>query len=101
MLVTLLLVGLPLLDLLLLGKRGEDLLPKVRDWMTNNSWVISEIVLVFFLALTISSLFSWRETAGRADEGWLAEGGQEQIRGDLFGRAEQDQQSGSLPSGSA
>jgi hypothetical protein len=57
-LVTLLLVGLPLLDLLLLGKRGEDLLPKVRDWMTNNSWVISEIVLVFFLALTISSLFS-------------------------------------------
>jgi hypothetical protein len=27
---------LPLIDLLL-GKRGEDLLPKVRDWMTNNS----------------------------------------------------------------
>ena len=49
-LVTLLLVGLPLIDLLLLGKRGEDLLPKVRDWMTNNSWVISEIVIVFFLA---------------------------------------------------
>jgi threonine/homoserine/homoserine lactone efflux protein len=57
-LVTLLLVGLPLIDLLLLGKRAEVLLPKVRDWMTNNSWVISEIVLVFFLALTISSLFS-------------------------------------------
>ena len=37
-LVTLLLVGLPLIDLLLLGKRGEDLLPKVRDWMTDNSW---------------------------------------------------------------
>lgn len=57
-LVTLLLVGLPLIDLLLLGKRGEDLLPKVRDWMTSNSWVISEIVIVFFLALTISGLFS-------------------------------------------
>jgi threonine/homoserine/homoserine lactone efflux protein len=57
-LVTLLLVGLPLIDLLLLGKRGEDLLPKVRDWMTNNSWVISEIVIVFFLALSIPSLFS-------------------------------------------
>jgi threonine/homoserine/homoserine lactone efflux protein len=57
-LVTLLLVGLPLIDLLLLGKRGEDLLPKVRDWMTNNSWVISEIVLVLFLALTVSSLFN-------------------------------------------
>jgi hypothetical protein len=57
-LVTLLLVSLPLMDLLLLGKRGEDLLPKVRDWMTNNSWVISEIVIAFFLALTISSLLS-------------------------------------------
>ena len=57
-LVTLLLVGLPLIDLLLLGKRGEDLLPKVRDWMTNNSWVISETVLVFFLALTIYGLFN-------------------------------------------
>jgi hypothetical protein len=28
----------------------------VRDWMTNNSWVISKIVIAFFLALTISSL---------------------------------------------
>jgi threonine/homoserine/homoserine lactone efflux protein len=58
LLVTLLLVGLPLIDLLLLGKRAEVLLPRVRDWMTNNSWVISEIVIVFFLALTISGLFS-------------------------------------------
>ena len=56
-LVTLVLVGLPLIDLLLLGKRAEVLLPKVRDWMTNNSWVISEIVIVFFLALTVSGLF--------------------------------------------
>jgi threonine/homoserine/homoserine lactone efflux protein len=44
--VTLLLVGLPLIDLLLLGKRAEVLLPKVRDWMTSNSWVISELVIV-------------------------------------------------------
>ena len=44
--------------LLLLGKRGEDLLPKVRDWMTDNSWVISEVVIVLFLALTISGLFN-------------------------------------------
>jgi hypothetical protein len=57
-LVTLLLVGLPLIDLLLLGKRAEVLLPSGRDWMTNNSWVITEIVIVFFLALTISGLTS-------------------------------------------
>jgi threonine/homoserine/homoserine lactone efflux protein len=56
-LVTLLLVVLPLIDLLL-GKEAEVLLPKVRDWMTDNSWVISEVVIVFFLALTVPSLSS-------------------------------------------
>jgi hypothetical protein len=55
-LVALLLVGMPPIDLLLLGKRAEDLLPKVRDWMTSNSRVVSEIVIVFFL--TISDLFN-------------------------------------------
>jgi hypothetical protein len=30
----------------------------VRDWMTSNSWVISEIVIVFFLGLVISGLFT-------------------------------------------
>jgi hypothetical protein len=55
--VTLVLVGLPLIDLLLLGRRAEKLLPRVRDWMTDNSWVISEAVIVFFLALTVPGLF--------------------------------------------
>jgi hypothetical protein len=53
---TLLLVGLPLIDLLLLGKRASVVLPKVRDWMSTHSWVINEAVLVFFLALTILGL---------------------------------------------
>jgi hypothetical protein len=47
-------LGLPLL-----GKRAEKLLPRVRDWMTGNSWVISEIAVAFLLALTISGLVSW------------------------------------------
>jgi len=53
---TLLLLGLPLLGLLLLGHRANAVLPKIRDWMNNNAWIVSEIVLVFFLAITISSL---------------------------------------------
>jgi hypothetical protein len=32
------------------------ILPRVRDWMNRNSWMVSEIVIVFFLALTIASL---------------------------------------------
>jgi Sap-like sulfolipid-1-addressing protein len=53
---TLLLLGAPALGVLLLGRRAATLLPKVRDWMTNNSWVVSEIVLALFIALTAKSL---------------------------------------------
>jgi hypothetical protein len=53
---TLLLLAAPLIGVVLLGHRAEVVLPKIRDWMTNNSWVVSEIVLVFFLAITINSL---------------------------------------------
>jgi hypothetical protein len=53
---TLLLLGAPALGVLLLGRRATVLLPKVRDWMTSNSWVVSEIVLVFFVVITIKSL---------------------------------------------
>jgi hypothetical protein len=53
---TLLLLGLPLLGVLVLGQRADVVLPKIRDWMNRNSWVVSEVVLVFFAVITISSL---------------------------------------------
>ena len=53
---TILLLAMPALVLLLLGKRGEALLPKARDWMDGNSWVVNEIVLALFVALTASNL---------------------------------------------
>jgi threonine/homoserine/homoserine lactone efflux protein len=56
LLLTLLLAGLPLLVLLLLGRRAQVLLPRLRDWMNTNSWVVSEAVIVFFLILTISGM---------------------------------------------
>jgi hypothetical protein len=55
---TLLLVALPALTVLIFGKKAEALMPKVRDWMNDNSWVVSEIVLGLFIALTISGLTS-------------------------------------------
>lgn len=55
---TALLIGLPLLILLLLGKRADVLLPKMRDWMHDNSWVVSEVVLVFFILMEVSSALS-------------------------------------------
>ncbi len=54
--VTVALAAVPLLLLLALGKRGQALLPKARDWMTKNSWIVSEIVIVFFLAMTLKDL---------------------------------------------
>jgi thiol:disulfide interchange protein len=56
LLLTLLLLALPVLIVLAFGKRGRTFLPKARDWMNANSWVVSEIVLVFFMVITINSL---------------------------------------------
>jgi threonine/homoserine/homoserine lactone efflux protein len=53
---TLLILGLPALLLLAFGERAQTFLPKARDWMRDNSWVISEIVIVFFVAITLDSL---------------------------------------------
>ena len=53
---TVLLLALPLLLLLAFRKRAQAALPKVRAWMTDNSWVVNEIVLLLFVALTISSI---------------------------------------------
>jgi hypothetical protein len=55
-LLTLCLVALPVLFVLLLGKRAAVILPKVRDWMNTNSWIVSEVVIVFFIALEIKNL---------------------------------------------
>jgi Sap, sulfolipid-1-addressing protein len=53
---TLLLLALPALIVLAFGKRGRAFLPKARDWMNTNSWVVSEVVLVFFIVIAIDSL---------------------------------------------
>lgn len=53
-LVTVLLLALPALLVAALGARAEALLPKVRDWMSTNSWIVSEVVLVFFVVMILS-----------------------------------------------
>jgi Sap, sulfolipid-1-addressing protein len=53
---TLLLIGLPALLVLIMGSRAEKFLPKVRDWMNDNSWIVNEAVLVLFVGIVISSI---------------------------------------------
>ena len=53
---TLVLLAIPALLTAAAGQRAAEILPKVRDWMNQNSWVVSEVVIVFFLVLTIAGL---------------------------------------------
>jgi len=53
---TLLLLAVPGLMVLLLGKKAKAFLPKLRDWMNANSWIVSEIVLVLFIVIVSKSL---------------------------------------------
>jgi len=48
---TILIAGLPFIVLLAMGKRAESTLPRIREWMTANSWLVNEGVLLFFLAM--------------------------------------------------
>jgi uncharacterized membrane protein (UPF0136 family) len=51
---TLLLLGLPALLVGALGQRAQEFLPKVRNWMNDNSWVVSEFVIVFFIVIVLT-----------------------------------------------
>jgi hypothetical protein len=55
-LLTLFILVIPLLSVLLLGERAETVLPKIRDWMDDNSWIISEAVIALFIVLMLQNL---------------------------------------------
>ena len=50
---TVLIAALPLLLYLLFRRRAQRLMPKVRDWMNSNSWLVNIIVCVVFIALIV------------------------------------------------
>jgi hypothetical protein len=51
---TVLLLALPALLVAGLGQRAQRVLPKIRDWMNANSWIISEVVIAFFIVIILS-----------------------------------------------
>ena len=53
---TLFWLAVPALTVIMLGERGERILPKARDWMNNNSWLVNEFVILLFVALTINNI---------------------------------------------
>jgi hypothetical protein len=50
---TVLIAALPLLALLVFGRRGREAMPKVRAWMNDNSWVINIVACLIFIVLIL------------------------------------------------
>jgi hypothetical protein len=46
---TTLLMALPILGYLLLGHRARDAIPRIRDWLTTNAWLVNIVVIVYFI----------------------------------------------------
>jgi hypothetical protein len=44
-----LLMALPILMYLALGRRAREAMPGIRDWLTGNSWLVNLIVIVYFI----------------------------------------------------
>ena len=50
---TILISALPVLSYLMFRRRAEVAMPKVRDWMNKNSWLVNIIVYVVFILLIL------------------------------------------------
>jgi hypothetical protein len=50
---TILIAALPVLSYLLFHRRAVRVMPKVRDWMNANSWLVNIIVYVIFILLIL------------------------------------------------
>src|SRR5215204_2571055 len=51
---TIFIAALPVLSYLLFHRRAVRAMPKVRDWMNTNSWLVNIIVYVIFIVLILS-----------------------------------------------
>ena len=51
---TIFIAALPVLFYLLFHRRAQRMMPKVRDWMNTNSWLVNIIVYVIFILLILA-----------------------------------------------
>jgi Sap, sulfolipid-1-addressing protein len=50
---TILVAALPLIGFLLFHRRARRAMPKVRDWMNANSWLVNIVVCYIFIVLIL------------------------------------------------
>jgi Sap, sulfolipid-1-addressing protein len=53
-LATIIIAALPVLFYLVFHRRAQRMMPKVRDWMNANSWLVNIIVYVIFILLILA-----------------------------------------------
>ncbi len=46
---TVFLMALPFLCYVLLGQRARNAMPRIKDWLTGNAWLVNLIVIVYFI----------------------------------------------------
>jgi hypothetical protein len=51
---TILIAALPVLSYLLFHRRAVRVMPKVRDWMNANSWLVNIVVYIIFIILILA-----------------------------------------------
>jgi hypothetical protein len=51
---TVLLMALPIIGYLVLGRRAREAMPGIRDWLTTNAWLVNLIVIVYFIYQILS-----------------------------------------------
>ncbi|WP_067807163.1 GAP family protein [Actinomadura formosensis] len=51
---TLFIAALPLLAFLVFHRRAVDAMPRLRDWMTMNSWLVNIVACLFFVVLILT-----------------------------------------------
>ena len=51
---TIFIAAIPVLGYLLFRRRAQQTMPKVRDWMNTNSWLVNIIVYVIFILLILA-----------------------------------------------
>ena len=51
---TILIAALPVLSFLLFHRRAVRVMPKVRDWMNANSWLVNIVVYIIFIILILA-----------------------------------------------
>jgi hypothetical protein len=50
---TMILASLPLISYLLFRRPAQRVMPRVQYWLDTNSWVVNEVVLVFFICMIL------------------------------------------------